>query len=65
MDGFKDVNLEFIVELDEFKQQMFDMKMSVKEISVVLDEKEKKKVEKMVKMFVGFDFSGDVFSDNE
>lgn len=65
MDVFKEVNVEFIVELDDVKQQFLDIKMNVKELGVVLDEKEKKKVEKMVKMMVGFDFGVDVFSDNE
>lgn len=65
MDGLKDANTELTAELDEVKQQMLDMKMSAKETSAVLDEKEKKKAEKMAKMMAGFDLSGDVFSDNE
>ncbi|KAK4172152.1 P-loop containing nucleoside triphosphate hydrolase protein [Triangularia setosa] len=65
MDGLKDANSELTTELDELKQQMLDMKMSAKETSAVLDEKEKKKAEKMAKMLAGFDLSGDVFSDNE
>ncbi|KAL2024012.1 hypothetical protein VTK56DRAFT_247 [Thermocarpiscus australiensis] len=65
MDGLKDANSELTAELDELKQQMLDMKMSAKETSAVLDEKEKKKAEKMAKMMAGFDLSGDVFSDNE
>ncbi|KAK3991343.1 kinesin heavy chain [Cladorrhinum sp. PSN332] len=65
MDGLKDANLELTAELDEVKQQMLDMKMSAKETSAVLDEKEKKKAEKMAKMLAGFDLSGDVFSENE
>ncbi|KAL1842631.1 hypothetical protein VTJ49DRAFT_4679 [Mycothermus thermophilus] len=65
MDGLKDANAELTAELDEVKQQMLDMKMSAKETSAALDEKEKKKAEKMAKMMAGFDLSGDVFSDNE
>ncbi|KAL2142678.1 hypothetical protein VTI28DRAFT_833 [Corynascus sepedonium] len=65
MDGLKDANAELTAELDEVKQQMLDMKMSAKETSAVLDEKEKKKAEKMAKMMAGFDLNGDVFSDNE
>lgn len=65
MDGLKDANSELTAELDEVKQQILDMKMSAKETSAVLDEKEKKKAEKMAKMMAGFDLSGDVFSDNE
>ncbi|EGS21571.1 kinesin-like protein [Thermochaetoides thermophila DSM 1495] len=65
MDGLKDANAELTAELDELKQQMLDMKMSAKETSAALDEKEKKKAEKMAKMLAGFDLSGDVFSENE
>lgn len=65
MDGLKDANSELTAELDEVKQQILDMKMSAKETSAVLDEKEKKKAEKMAKMMAGFDLTGDVFSDNE
>lgn len=65
MDGLKDANSELTTELDEVKQQILDIKMSAKETSAVLDEKEKKKAEKMAKMMAGFDLSGDVFSDNE
>jgi len=65
MDGLKEANSELTVELDEVKQQLLDVKMSAKETSAVLDEKEKKKAEKMAKMMAGFDLGGDVFSDNE
>jgi kinesin family protein 5 len=65
MDGLKDANAELTAELDELKQQMLDMKMSAKETSAALDEKEKKKAEKMAKMMAGFDLSGEVLSDNE
>lgn len=65
MDGLKEANSELTAELDEVKQQLLDVKMSAKETSAVLDEKEKKKAEKMAKMMAGFDLGGDVFSDNE
>ena len=65
MDGLKEANTELTTELDELKQQMLDFKMSAKETSAVLDEKEKKKAEKMAKMMAGFDLSGEVFSNNE
>ncbi|KAK1762236.1 kinesin-domain-containing protein [Phialemonium atrogriseum] len=65
MDGLKEANSELTAELDEVKQQMLDIKMSAKETSAVLDEKEKKKAEKMAKMMAGFDLSGDVFSEND
>jgi kinesin family member 5 len=65
MDSLKEANTELTAELDEVKQQLLDVKMSAKETSAVLDEKEKKKAEKMAKMMAGFDLGGDVFSDNE
>jgi hypothetical protein len=39
--------------------------MSAKESGAALDEKEKRKAEKMAKMMAGFDLGGDVFSENE
>ncbi|KAH8681202.1 P-loop containing nucleoside triphosphate hydrolase protein [Xylariales sp. PMI_506] len=65
MDALKEANGELTTELDEVKQQLLDVKMSAKETSAVLDEKEKKKAEKMAKMMAGFDLGGDVFSENE
>lgn len=65
MDGLKEANSELTTELDEVKQQLLDVKMSAKETSAVLDEKEKKKAEKMAQMMASFDLGGDVFSDNE
>ncbi|CAK7264669.1 Kinesin heavy chain [Sporothrix epigloea] len=65
MDGLKEANSELTTELDELKQQLLDVKMSSKETTAVLDEKEKKKAEKMAKMMAGFDLGADVFSDQE
>lgn len=65
MDGLKEANSELTAELDEVRRQILDMKMGAKETSAALDEKEKKKAEKMAKMMAGFDLSGDVFSENE
>ncbi|EJT77631.1 kinesin heavy chain [Gaeumannomyces tritici R3-111a-1] len=65
MDALKEANSELTTELDELKQQLLDVKMSAKETTAVLDEKEKKKAEKMAKMMAGFDLGADVFSENE
>ncbi len=65
MDGLKEANSELTAELDEVKQQLLDAKMSAKETSAVLDEKEKKKAERMAQMMAGFDLGGEIFSDNE
>ncbi|EHL02862.1 putative Kinesin heavy chain [Glarea lozoyensis 74030] len=65
MDALKEANNELTTELDELKQQLLNVKMSAKETSAVLDEKEKKKAEKMAKMMAGFDLGGDIFSENE
>ncbi|KAF3767810.1 kinesin-domain-containing protein [Cryphonectria parasitica EP155] len=65
MDALKEANSELTTELDEVKQQLLDVKMSAKENGTALDEKEKKKAEKMAQMMAGFDLGSDVFSDNE
>ncbi|PNY29373.1 Kinesin-like protein [Tolypocladium capitatum] len=65
MDALKEANSELTAELDDVKQQFLDVKMSAKENGAALDEKEKKKAEKMAKMMAGFDLGGDVFSENE
>jgi len=65
MDALKEQNNELTTELDEAKQQLLDVKMHAKESSVEMNEKERKKAEKMAKMMAGFDLGADVFSDNE
>ncbi|KAL9127064.1 MAG: hypothetical protein Q9217_003993 [Psora testacea] len=65
MDGLKEANTELTTELDDVKQQLLDVRMNAKETHAVLDEKEKKKAERMAQMMAGFDMGGDVFSDNE
>ena len=65
MDGLKEANSELTTELDEVKQQLLDVRMSAKETSAVLDEKEKKKAERMAQMMAGFEVGGKVLSANE
>lgn len=65
MDSLREANGELTTELDEVKQQLLDVRMQAKETTAALDEKEKKKTEKMAKMMAGFDLGGEVFSDNE
>lgn len=65
MDGLKEANSELTVELDEVKQQLLDARMSAKESSVALDEKEKKKAERMAQMMAGFDMGDELISHNE
>ena len=65
IDGLKEANSELTSELDEVKQHLLDAKISAKETTAVLDEKEKKKAERMAEMMAGFDLQGEVFSDNE
>ncbi|EKJ68530.1 hypothetical protein ACHAPM_009091 [Fusarium culmorum] len=65
MDALKEANSELTTELDDMKQQLLDVKMSAKENGAALDEKERRKAEKMAKMMAGFDLGGDVFSENE
>lgn len=65
MDGLKEANSELTVELDDVKQQLLDARMSAKETSALLDEKEKKKTERMTQMMASFDLGDEIFSDNE
>ncbi|KAL9110787.1 MAG: hypothetical protein Q9227_004779 [Pyrenula ochraceoflavens] len=65
MDSLKEANSELESELVSVKQQLLDVKMSARETSAVLDEKDRKKQERMAKMMAGFDLGGDVFSENE
>lgn len=65
MDGLKEANTELTAELDDVKHQLLDAKISVSETQGVLDEKEKKKAERMAHMMAGFDIGGDTFSENE
>jgi kinesin family protein 5 len=65
MDSLREANGELTTELDEVKQQLLDVRMKAKETTAALDEKEKKKADKMAKMMAGFDLGGEVFSDNE
>ncbi|KAI9706110.1 MAG: Kinesin heavy chain [Candelina mexicana] len=64
MDGFKEANNELTAELDEVKQQLLDVKMSAKDTSALLDEKEKKKAERMASMMASFDLGDQIFSHN-
>jgi kinesin family protein 5 len=65
MDGLKEANTELTTELDEVKHQLLDVRMSARETSAALDEKDKKKAERMAQMMAGFDLGGKVFSENE
>lgn len=65
MDGLKEANFELTTELDDLKQQLLDVRMSARETTAVLDEKERKKAERMATMMAGFDLGDEVFSDNE
>jgi kinesin family protein 5 len=65
MDGFREANSELTTELDEVKQHLLDAKMNARETNALLDEKEKKKAEKMAQMMAGFDLGGEIFSENE
>lgn len=65
MDALKDANSELTAELDDVKQQLLDVKISTKDTSSFLEEKEKKKAGRMAKMMAGFDLGEEVFSKNE
>lgn len=65
MDSLKDANKELTAELDDVKSQLLEAKISVSETSAALDEKEKKKAERMAQMLAGFDMGSDAFGENE
>lgn len=65
MDGLKEANSELTAELDEVKQQLLDVRLSAKETNAVLNEKERKKAERMAQMMSGFQNGGEMLSDNE
>lgn len=65
MDSLKDANQELTAELDDVKSQLLEAKISVSETSAALDEKEKKKAERMAQMLAGFDMGGEALSENE
>ena len=65
MDSLKEANSELESELVSVKQQLLDLKMSAKETNAVLDEKDRKKQERMAKMLAGFDLGDNNFSNSE
>ncbi|KIV78731.1 hypothetical protein, variant [Exophiala sideris] len=65
MESLKDANTELETELVSVKQQLLELKMSAKETTAALDEKDRKKKEKMAKMMAGFDLGDNAFSENE
>ncbi|KAI9716610.1 MAG: hypothetical protein M1828_007643, partial [Chrysothrix sp. TS-e1954] len=66
MESIKEANAELTSELDEVKQHLIDAKISVSETTAVLDEREKKKAERMAQMMAGFEQDGETApSENE
>lgn len=65
MESLKDANSELETELISVKQQLLELKMSAKETTAALDDKDRKKKEKMAKMMADFDLGDRAFSDNE
>ncbi|TKA34281.1 Kinesin heavy chain [Salinomyces thailandicus] len=65
MDSLKEANGELTNELDDVKHQLLDAKMTAKESSAQLDEKERLKKERMAQMMSGFDLGDGMMSTNE
>jgi len=65
MDRLRNDNDELDRDLHSLQQELLSIKMSTKETTAVLEEKDKKKQERMAKMLAGFDLSNDAFSENE
>ena len=54
MDALREANAELTNELDEVKQRLVDVQISASETTAAMDEKEKKKAERMAEMMSGF-----------
>lgn len=65
MESLKEANTELTSELDDVKHQLLDAKMSAKESSALLDEKERLKKERMAQMMASFDLGHGMMSHNE
>ncbi|KAF2149307.1 kinesin-domain-containing protein [Myriangium duriaei CBS 260.36] len=65
MDSLKEANSDLTNELDDVRKELLEAKMSARETSAVIDEKEKLKKERMAQMMAGFDLGSEVFSENE
>ncbi|TKX24784.1 kinesin heavy chain [Elsinoe australis] len=65
MDSLKEANNDLTTELDDVRKELLEAKMSARETSAVMDEKEKLKKERMAQMMAGFDLGSEVFSDSE
>ncbi|KAH9825974.1 Kinesin heavy chain [Teratosphaeria destructans] len=65
MESLKEANAELTTELDDVKHQLLDAKMSAKESSALLDEKERLKKERMAQMMASFDLGDGMISSNE
>ncbi|RMZ92214.1 hypothetical protein DV736_g518, partial [Chaetothyriales sp. CBS 134916] len=65
MDSLKEANAELEAELVATKQQLLQLKMTAKETSAALDDKDRRKSEKMAKMLAGFDMADGGLSQSE
>ncbi|KAK1056959.1 hypothetical protein LTR33_013761, partial [Friedmanniomyces endolithicus] len=65
MESIKEATAELTSELDEVKQQLLDTRMSAKESSQMLNEKERLKKERMAQMMAGFDLGDGTIGSNE
>nr|OQO22120.1 hypothetical protein B0A51_10784 [Rachicladosporium sp. CCFEE 5018] len=65
LDSLKEANSELTTELDDVKHQLLDAKMSAKESSAMLDEKERLKKERMAQMMAGFDLGDGMTSPSD
>lgn len=59
MDALREANTELTNELDEVKRQLIEAQISFSETSAAVDEKEKKKAERMAEMMAGFSMESD------
>lgn len=65
MERLKADNDELDQELHKTRQELLTIRMSAKETTAALDEKDKKKAERMAKMLAPFDLGNDSFTAND
>ncbi|RMD44444.1 hypothetical protein DV735_g693, partial [Chaetothyriales sp. CBS 134920] len=65
MDSLKEANAELEAELVSTKQQLLQLKMTAKETTAALDDKDRRKSEKMAKILAGFDMGDGPLSQSE
>jgi kinesin family protein 5 len=65
LDALRELNTDLTNELDEVKQRLVDTQIIISQTSAAIDEKEKKKAERMAEMMAGFSVDGESVGAHE